>query len=114
MIIGAETELRTVHGISESAAQRIHDFLQGAVYSWCKNRKGEWFGLRDLVGGDNLEWQGTPLIPLYELHEGEEGAIQSAGKACGWLLKSVIAKDGRRFETRKAELTRQYRWLTEE
>lgn len=40
MLIG-ETEIRDVHGIPEEQKQRIIDFLQGAVYCWCKNRKDE-------------------------------------------------------------------------
>ena len=61
MLIG-ETEIRDVHGIPEEQKQRIIDFLQGAVYCWCKNRKDEWFTTRDLLGGDNYFWQGTPLF----------------------------------------------------
>ena len=43
-------------------------FLQGAVYCWCKNRKDDWFAARDLLGGNNYYWQGTPLIPLYDYY----------------------------------------------
>ena len=112
MTLDAEAQLRTVNGISESEAQRIKDFLQGAVYCWCKNRKGEWFSLRDLMGGDNFYWEETPLICLYLKHEGKkEDPIKEAGKDAGWLLKSVIVADGRKFSTRKQELIRQYCWI---
>lgn len=40
-------------------------FLQGAVYCWCKNRKGEWFTTRDFLGGDNYYWEHYPLGVLY-------------------------------------------------
>ena len=63
------SQLRNVNGISEQESQRIKDFLQGAVYCWCKNKKGDWFSLRDLMGGDNFYWEDTPLIPLYEKHK---------------------------------------------
>ncbi len=36
-----KSEIREVRGISNEQRQRILDFLQGAVYSWCKNRKDE-------------------------------------------------------------------------
>jgi len=110
----SETTLRGVTGINDQERQSILDFLQGAVYCWCKNRKGEWFSLRDLMGADNYDWHGTPMLPLYLKHEDkgkdEEQAIQDAGKDGGWLLKAVISSDKRTFETKKEELIRKYRW----
>ena len=61
-----KTEIREVNGISKEQKKRILDFLQGTVYCWCKNRKDEWFTARDLLGGENYFWQGTPLFVLYE------------------------------------------------
>lgn len=58
------SQLRKVQGITQEQASLIKAFLQGAVYSWAKNRKGEQFAAIDLVGGDNFEWEGTPLIVL--------------------------------------------------
>jgi hypothetical protein len=52
MSLTEESQLRSVSGISDEEKQRILDFLQGAVYCWCKNRKDEWFSLRDLMGGE--------------------------------------------------------------
>ncbi len=89
----------------------IKNFLQGAVYCWCKNDKDEWFSLRDLMGGANFHWQGTPLIKLYEKHRYKKDSVKSAGIDAGWLLKAVINDDERVFETRKRELIRQYRWV---
>jgi len=92
----------------------ICNFLQGAVYCWCKNKKDIWFSMRDLMGGDNFYWQGTPLIVLFEKHKAlgkdDESANKEAGKESGWLLKHVIDKDKRNFETKKEELIRKYRW----
>ncbi len=105
------SQVRDVHGITNEHKARICDFLQGAVYCWCKNRPKEWFSLRDLMGGENYYWQGTPLIPLYEKHQAVADAVERAGKDGGWLLKHVIDIDKRRFETREAELIRQYRWI---
>lgn len=107
--------IRDVHGITDDEKLRIFYFLQGAVYSWCKNRPGEWFSMRDLMGGENYYWEGTPLLVLYEKHKNNgkewEAAVKDAGKDSGWLLKKVISKDDRHFETKKEELIRKYRWL---
>jgi hypothetical protein len=93
----------------------VYDFLQGAVYCWCKNRKGDWFSMRELMGGDNSDWTGTPLIDLYQKQMGrglpEPQAIEMAGKESGWMLKHVLDVDARTFETRKQEQIRQYRWV---
>lgn len=62
-IIAGNDEIREVAGIQEDEKQAIIHFLQGAVYCWCKNRKNEWFSMRDLMGGDNYFWEGTPLRP---------------------------------------------------
>ena len=81
--------VRDVHGINEEQKTRIRDVLQGAVYCWCKNRPDEWFSMRDLMGGENYYWEGTPLIALYEKHHEEDDAVERAGKDSGWLLKRV-------------------------
>lgn len=104
------TEIREVNGISEEQKKRILDFLQGAVYCWCKNRKDEWFAARDLLGGENYFWQGTPLLALYE----KTKDVKQAGKDAGWLLKKVICEDKRSFQTKKEGLVRQYRWNGDE
>lgn len=112
MSLTKDSKLRTVSGITKAQAIRISDFLQGAVYCWCKNRKDEWFSLRELMGGDNYYWQGTPLIPLYEKHKDHaQDPVAEAGKDAGWLLKAVIKKDKRHFDTKKEAKIRQYRWI---
>ena len=78
-----DSKIRDFHGITDEQKQGIRDFLQGAVYSWCKNRKDEWFAARDLLCGDNYYWQGTSMIALYEKSED----VEQAGKDAGWLLK---------------------------
>ena len=115
MALIPQSQLREVYGITENESLRIQSFLQGAVYCWCKNRKDEWFSLRDLMGGDNSFWQGTPLMALYEKQERagvlEPTASEQAGREGGWLLKSVISADLRIFETIEEELIRKYRWI---
>jgi len=118
MTLIPESEIRDVHGITDEQKQLIKAYLQGAVYSWAKNRPNEQFAARDLVGGENYEWSGTPLITLYEKHinvgKSSNEAIEAAAKDLGWLLKAVLAEDKRHFETGKSGLTAGYRWLGNE
>ena len=113
MISVGNSRVNSVSGITCEEKQRIIDFLQGSVYCWCKNRKGNWFSLRDLMGGDNYYWQGTPLLPLYLKHEskGQADPVKEAGKDAGMILKHVISTDKRSFEMKKEELICQYRWI---
>jgi len=115
MALTVPSEVREVTGITQEQKQRIWDFLQGAVYCWCKNKPSEWFSMRDLMGGENYYWEGTPLIALYEKHEGRcSDPVNEAGKDSGWLLKKVINEDKRRFDSIQDELIRKYRWTGEE
>lgn len=68
MAIKPESELREVYGIDDFQKALIKAYMQGAIYSWVKNKKGELFAIRDLVGGENYEWAGTPLYALWEKH----------------------------------------------
>ena len=74
--------------------------------------------MRDLMGGDNYYWQGTPLVDLYEKHEKKEKdwqvAVIDAGKDSGWSLKRVVNEDKRTFDTIKEEQIRKYRWVGNE
>jgi len=112
-----KSEIREVHGISHLEKQRIMDFLHGAVYCWCNNNKDAWLSARDFLGGDNFLWQGSPLYALFEkqkkLGKNSENSVKDAGKDSGWLLKKVIHADKRKFETKKEDLIRKYRWTGE-
>ncbi len=67
------------------------------------------------MGGENYYWEGTPMIALYRKHEASSSdAVKSAGQDGGWLLKSVIDTDLRTFETREANMIREYRWVRED
>jgi len=68
MALVKDSKLRKDFGISSEDLKAIKNFLQGAVYCWVKNRKDEFFAARDLMGGDNFNWHGTPLYCLYEKH----------------------------------------------
>jgi hypothetical protein len=118
MTLVPESEMRDVNDIPEEQKTLIRAFMQGAVYSWVKNRKGEQFAARDLVGGENFDWTGTPLYVLYQKHidsgKGDADAIDAAGKDLGWLLKAVLSDDKRHFEAGHSGLTAGYRWMGNE
>ncbi len=114
MSLTPHSDLRNVSGLTELESISIRIFLQGAVYCWCKNRRDEWFSLRDLMGGDNFYWEGTPLFALYRKHEGVSAdPVKSAGQDGGWMLKQMISEDARVFETREGPMIREYRWISE-
>lgn len=118
MALIPESEVRDVYGITMDQKSSIKAFLQGAVYSWVKNRMGEQFAARDLVGGENFEWEGTPLFALYQKHidagKINEEAIEAAAKDLGWLMKAVLSEDKRHFEVGRSGQTAGYRWAGNE
>lgn len=115
MTLLKNTYCRKVSGLTSSQEQRIKDFLQGAIYCWCKNRPNEWFSMRDLMGGENYFWEDTPLMELFNKHKNKgknnDKAVNGAGKDSGWLLKRVVINDKRVFDTKKAERIRKYKWI---
>lgn len=117
-LLNNETKLRYNFGISESELNLIKAYLQGSVYSWIKNREGEIFAARDLVGGQNFDWDGTPLYCLFQKHKDagkdDDSAVAEAGKDLGWILKTVLSEDKRTFETHEKGLTKGYRWVGNE
>ena len=115
-----DVSLRKITAVLENnEIQKIKDFMQGAVYCWCKNCKDDdlhpkWFAAHDLFGGDNYFWEGTPLFKLYEWHErnGSADPIKMAGRDAGHLLKEILYNDRRNFHTREG-FTREYQWAGE-
>lgn len=116
-MIDGDTSLRQISAdLSDLQIDRIKCYLQGAVYCWCKNCKDEnmnprWFAARDLFGGENYYWEGTPLIDLYQWHKENEAddPVNMAGRDVGHLLKDILQNDIRTFHTRKG-YTREYQW----
>lgn len=114
-----DNNYREVWCVEEPEKQRMRDYLLGDVQAWCRDRHGEWFAARDLLGGANYYWQGTPLMLLYEYYlehsDGdEEYAVREARRAVGNLLKSILIEAPKRsYETRQG-YTREYRWVGEE
>ena len=87
-------------------------FLSKKVDDWCKTNVNQIFTLRDLVGGKNSNWQGTPLQRLFDnnIEKGkeEDAAIKKAGQDAGRLLRLVISKDEKRFTIIKGTRVKEY------
>lgn len=98
--------------ITNDEKEKIFYFIQGAVYSYCKNCHGKSFAARDLFGGENADWTGTPLEVLYNWHmnNGSNNPVNSAGKDVGKLLKSVVENDERLFNNFK-DYVNYYEWI---
>ena len=116
MIFSGDDTIREVAWLSPEDEQRIMDFLQGAIYCYCNNRKGEWFSVREIMGGSNRDdWDKTPLGILYNQHiqngKSHDEAWDLAGQEEGKLLKKTIKQDKRNFETKKEEQIRKYKWV---
>lgn len=106
MPINPRSALRDVSGITADEKDAICRFMQGAVYAWVKDHRGEPFAVRDLMGGANFEWEGTPLYVLFAKHKEQgkdnQAAIRAAGRDLGWLVKAVLETDKRTFVVGKA------------
>ncbi|MBO6306304.1 MAG: hypothetical protein J6M55_02230, partial [Paludibacteraceae bacterium] len=68
------------------------------------------------VGEHNHQWEGTPLIVVYEhfraanTNKSKSYAEKQAAKAIGHMLKRVIVDDKRTFDTRIIARVRHYKW----
>lgn len=110
--------VRDVHVADEELKKRMKAYIQGAVYCWMKNHKKKRFAVRDLFGGENYQWYGTPIHDLYLKHinnqddaDQNKKAVEAAGKDVGWLLKSVLDKDKRTFKSVPGCWTATYEWI---
>lgn len=87
--------------LSPEEMELAKGYLQGAVHSFCKNNPGAPFSLRELVGGENRDWNATPLQALYDYHitagKTKDKAKRQAAIDAGWLLKAVLAEDQNRY-----------------
>lgn len=116
---------RNINSLPEFGPAEARAFIQGAVYCWCKNKPDDVFAVRDLFGGENTDWGGTPLQEIYghwsslyrgqhpELSDDElhEKAADQAAIDVGWLMKSVLQNDRREFESSDVGKAKGYKWV---
>lgn len=114
-IIKGNNRIYNVLGI-EKDRKTIETFLKDCIYDWCKHYGEKEFAARDLVGGDNWDWNGTPLQALYDKYKkagkSHGDAFDAAAKDAGKLLKKVIEEDTRNFISIDG-YTKSYRWVKE-
>lgn len=115
-----DLRIRYVYGLSPLEKAMVKAYLQGCVYSWCKNNQSqngkgepEWFKAQYFLGKDNFYWQGTPLFCLYarrlRQYNGHiDKAIGQAARDAGHLLKALLRDDKRCFRTMTDK--RGFRW----
>lgn len=87
-----------VHGVDRAHQDAIRAYLHEKVSEWCASHAtGSGFAARDLIGGENRNWVGTPLQYLYDYYRrrnrGDVYAYREAAKAAGRILKGVIDID---------------------
>ena len=114
-----------IDSISNHDMEKIQAYLQGCVYTWCNiYEEPTKFCAADFVGGTNKEWKGTPPYTLFSSRleqyrreysqESEKEinarAFDQAGIDLGWILKSVLIKDKRTFNTQKEFHSAYYTW----
>lgn len=76
-------------------------YIQGAVHSHCNKNVSKDFSVRILFGGNNKNWENTPLQCIYDYHKyigNAKDPADAAAKDVGWLFKSVLIDDTRTFE----------------
>ncbi len=80
----------------------IKVYMLGAVNAFCNVKPNEPFSARILFGGNNRNWNRTPMQKLYDYYikegKSEEDAHQSAAIDAGRLLKALLERDSRDFE----------------
>lgn len=108
------SKVYAVRNLAPADEKGIVGFLRNVVDDWCRNSSGAWFGLRDLMGGANKDWGGTPLQVLYDRHAATsppDKALKKAAVDGGRLLKQVLDRDTRFFEAEKGYRTAVYRLI---
>lgn len=102
-----------VSGLSQIERIKIDAYLISLVNKWFAKKGKEWFAARNLVGGDNADWNGTDLQVLYDKHiklgKTPTQAKRQAGIDLGKLLKVALNSDPRDFEIRDG-YTKEYKF----
>lgn len=117
-MITPASNVQAIKTVSQTQSLAIENFMQGAIYTWSKNFPKKAFAVRDLVGGENYDWHGTPLIALYDAHkqlgESDVDAVSHAAQDLGWIVKKVLTNDKRNYVNTKQDKVNYYKWVGNE
>lgn len=98
--------------ISDEEENCAKIYIKDTVDKFCKNNPGKSFSVRVLFGGDNSDWNGTPLQVIYNSHykNNPNGAAIKAKHDVGNLLKKVLSDETNdSYEFSYSEQTNTYR-----
>ncbi|SMN01136.1 hypothetical protein SPONN_2230 [uncultured Candidatus Thioglobus sp.] len=109
-----------IDDISDEQKAEICAFIQGAIYYWCQinfdenSNESLNFTGRDLIGGKNRHWKGTPLLCLYKKYStagnSDKDSRKLAAIDAGHLLRWVVDNDKRGFCYVEGTSPRAYKW----
>ncbi len=102
MIINLKTANYKISAkISVADVECAKAYIQGAVHSHCNNAADSPLSVRILFGGDNGDWNGTPLQWIYNYHKyigKSTDPNKQAAIDVGRLLKIILQEDVRDFQ----------------
>ncbi|MGL4986241.1 MAG: hypothetical protein ACRC5H_03780 [Treponemataceae bacterium] len=87
--------------LSRAQISAIEAHILNLVNTWCINNGSKKFTIRDFAGGQNYNWNGTPLIDLYNWHRNNNSTDPEydAGMDAGRILKRILCKNTKAFNT---------------
>lgn len=97
MIISRSNAKRNISAkISPIEKDLAKTYIKDAVNKHCEKSPQNPFSVRILFGGDNRDWNGTPLQCIYNYYKYKlklSNAKERAAKDVGWLFKEVLCND---------------------
>ncbi len=83
--------------MSAEQLDNIKSYIQSSVDNFCRCNRKEKFSVRILFGGENRDWNGTPLQAAFNYFQNmgfnHNESKKRAAVNVGYLLKFVLADD---------------------
>lgn len=100
MLTGSNVGVVNVKGVSNM--QAIRNQIITSVNNWCFKNASKPFAVRDLFGGANNNWKGTPIDELYsrqiKMCKSPRESHAQAAKDLGKIVKNVLEAEVRVFK----------------
>lgn len=85
--------------LSTYEIDNIKSYIKGAVNTYCTNFPENSFSVQCLFGGDNRDWNDTPLQKVYDYYisigKSHDEASKAAAQDVGRLLRETLSEDNR-------------------